>query len=203
MPVNRTPTTDDSGSQMRALVEDLTADLETIRTKVAQLNDRVTAPADDVGRVFTEELRAHVGDALPDLGTVRRAARFAVAEQSWTERLGTLLESRDVVELLAVSKQRVSTLARDHRLIALPQDGRMRFPAWQFAVADPHDREALAAAHRELVTTGALSPWAAASWFRRDHPELDGRDPVTFLRRSGERARLLEVAGRDAARLAQ
>jgi hypothetical protein len=197
MPVNqREP-------DLQAIVEELGADLDTIRTKVDALGDRVAAPADDVGRVFAAEVRALVGDALPDSSTVRRAARLAVAEQAWTARLGTLLEARDVVELLLVSKQRVSTLARQRRLIALPQDGRMRFPAWQFAVNEASDRETLAAAHRELVDTGALSPWAAASWFGEEHAELDGRDPVAFLRQGGARSRMLDAARRDAARLAQ
>jgi len=182
---------------------DVQAIIEELRTKVDELGERVAAPADDLGQVFAAEVRALVGDALPDSGAVRRAARLAVAEQAWSARLGTLLESRDVVEILGVSKQRVSRLARDHRLIALPQGGRMRFPAWQFAAADAGDREALAAAHRELVDGGALSPWAAASWFREEHSELDGSDPVTFVRQGGARSRLLDAARRDAARLAQ
>ena len=197
MPVNQ------RDPDVRAIVEELSSDLDTIRTKVDALGAQVAAPADEVGLIFAAEVRALVGDALPDPSAVRRAARLAVAEQAWTARLGTLLESRDVVELLEVSKQRVSTLAREHRLIALPQGGRMRFPAWQFAATETSDRETLAAAHRELVDTGALSPWAAASWFGEEHPELDGRDPVAFLRQGGARSRLLDVARRNAARLAQ
>jgi Helix-turn-helix domain len=114
-----------------------------------------------------------------------------------------LLNTRDVLELLGVSKQRVSALARDHRLIALPQGARMRFPAWQFSTTDPQDREALAAAHLERVSSGHVSPSTAASWFQEEHPELDARDPVSYLRDGGDRTHLLTVASRDAARLAQ
>jgi hypothetical protein len=191
-------------SEAEALAEELNADLDALKDKIQALSAEIAeAPEGDVGRVFADEVRALVGDAVPDPAAVRRAARLAVAEQAWTDRLGTLLETRDVVELLGVSKQRVSTLARDHRLIALPQAGRLRFPAWQFAATDPQAREALAAAHHELVSTGVVSPWTAASWFQQRHPELDARDPVSFVREGGDRAHLLAVAGRDAARLAR
>jgi hypothetical protein len=191
-------------SEAEALAEELNADLDALKEKIQALSaEIVEAPEGDVGRIFADEVRSLLGDAVPDAEAVRRAARLAVAEQAWAERLGTLLETRDVVDLLGVSKQRVSTLVRDHRLIALPQGGRMRFPAWQFATTDPQDREALAAAHQEIVRTGAVSPWTAASWFQQRHPELDARDPVSFMRDGGDRTRLLAVAGRDAARLAQ
>jgi hypothetical protein len=192
-------------SDAEALAKDLDAALDAIKEKVDALAAQAAAGSDedDVGRAFADEVRSLVGDSRPSVETVRRAARLAVAEHAWTERLGTLLETRDVIDLLGVSKQRVSTLARDHRLIALPQAGRMRFPAWQFAIAEPQGREALAAAHHELVATGSVSPWTAASWFQQAHPELDARDPVSFVRESGDRDRLLEVASRDAARLAQ
>jgi hypothetical protein len=195
------------GAGRASEVQAIAKDLDTIRSKVDAIAARVaeepTDPFGAVGEIFADELRALLGDALPDPGAVRRAARLAVAEQAWSQRLGSLLETRDVVDLLAVSKQRVSTLAREHRLIALPQGGRQRFPAWQFAASKPQDRECLATAHRQLVQVGALSPWTAASWFQQDHPELEGRDPVGFLLETGTRTRLLTVAGRDAERLAQ
>jgi hypothetical protein len=191
-----------------AIAQRVHSDVEAIATKAAELAiDLVQENAQDpygvAGEIFAEELRSLLGDALPDPGVARRAARLAVAEQAWAARLGRLLDTRDVVDLLKVSKQRVSTLARDHRLIALSQGGRLRFPAWQFAVREAGDREGLAAAHRQLVESGGLSPWSAASWFQGGHAELDGKDPVEFLRTGGNRERLLTVARRDADRLAQ
>ncbi len=90
-----------------------------------------------------------------------------------------------------------------HRLITLEVNGRRRFPVWQFAGSDGHQRACLAGAHRALVETGGLSPWAAAAWLQSDHPELDGRDPLGFLRAGGACERVHSVAGRDAARAAQ
>jgi hypothetical protein len=188
------------------LIREIGAELEALKTRLAELSRLANKQPDDfdeAGGVFAEEVRSLVGHSAPDSAAVRRAARVAVAEQAWAQQLGTLLETRDVVELLSVSKQRVSTLARNHKLIALPQGGRLRFPAWQFATADAEDRESIAAAHAVLTEQGAVSPWAAASWFRAVHPSLDDKDPVAYLREGGDRSRLLEVAERDAARLAQ
>lgn len=158
---------------------------------------------DAAGDAFAQELRELLGQTPPASGAVRRAARLAVAEQAWEQRLGELLDTRDVVEIIGVSRQRVSRLVADRRLIALPQGGRPRFPAWQFAVATGEDRDCLATAHRTLVDAGGLSPWSAAAWFQAEHPELDGEDPVGFLRSGGERQRLLVAAQRDAQRVGQ
>ena len=158
---------------------------------------------DAAGDAFAQELRDLLGETPPASGAVHRAARLAVAEQAWEQRLGDLLETRDVVEVLGVSRQRVSRLVAGRRLITLPQSDRPRFPAWQFAVASGEDRDCLAAAHRLLVESGGLSPWSAAAWFQAEHPELDGKDPVGFVRSGGERQRLLSAAERDAQRAGQ
>jgi hypothetical protein len=156
-----------------------------------------------VAKVFTAELKTLLGEAPPDDDAVRRAARQAFAEHAWEQRLGTLMDVNDVVGLLEVSRQHVNAMAQQERLISLSQDGRRRFPAWQFAGTTTAQRRCLAAAHHELVAQGGLSPWTAASWMQTDHPELDDQDPVTFLRNGGQCDRLSTVAGRDAARAAQ
>jgi hypothetical protein len=152
---------------------------------------------------FAAELRSLLGDALPDAGVVRRAARLAAAEQAWVQRLGEVWETGDVVAALGVSKQRVSVLANSHRLIVLPRGGRSVFPAWQFAGTKAGDRACLAGAHRILVQEGGIDPWSAASWFLAEHPELDGIDPVAWLRGGGDPERVLAAAEHDAARAAQ
>lgn len=153
---------------------------------------------------FASELRGLVRGPLPSVGAVRRAARLALAEQAWEERLGELIEARDVSELLGVSRQRVSRMVTEGRLIALPKGSRgHRFPVWQFADLGRGSRADLATAHDVLVSEGNISPWSAASWFITEHPELEGQDPIRFLREGGDPSRLQEVAERDAARAAQ
>lgn len=193
----------------RHLVAEVESRLHEAEQRLADLRAEMEAPADEVdafnaaGIAFADELRELLGGTPPASGAVRRAARLAVAEQAWEQRLGELLDTRDVVDILGVSKQRVSRLVVEHRLIAIPQAGRPRFPAWQFAVPPGEARDCLAVAHRALVETGGLSPWSAASWFQADHPELDGDDPVGFLRAGGEHRWVLRAAERDAHRAAQ
>lgn len=196
-------------SRERALVAEVEVRLQEAERGLAELRAEMDTSASEgdafaaAGVAFAGELRDLLGEAPPAVDAVRRAARLAVAEQAWEQRLGELLDTRDVVDLLGVSKQRVSKLASERRLIALPQAGRPRFPAWQFAVASGEDRDCLAAAHRSLVDTGGLSPWSAASWFQAANPELDGDDPVGFLRAGGERRLVLTAAERDARRAGQ
>lgn len=156
-----------------------------------------------VGDVFVAEARRLLGGALPDAQAARQAARLATAERAWAMRLGTLFEVRDVVEHLGVSKQRVSTLTKDHRLIAVTTAGRLRYPAWQFAELTPGARSALARAHRELVEAGGIDPWSAVDWATQGHPDLAGVAPVTWLREEGGEEDVLRAARRDAARAAQ
>ncbi len=160
-------------------------------------------PFDGLKDVFGDEMRSLLGDALPDEGAVRRAARLAFAEHAWRLRLGDTLETADVMDVLGVSRQRVSRLVSERRLIALSQQGRWRFPAWQFAIDRRDARERLAAAHAALVETGHLSAWAAASWCVTDHPELEGLDPAGWLRDGRDGEAVAKVAAKDAARLAQ
>jgi hypothetical protein len=184
-----------------ATLDDMQAQMDALRAHVASLAQR-DAPSNAV-RAFAEELDDLLQGEAPDPDSVRRAARLALAQQAWEQRLGTLLETRDVMELLGVSRQRVSALAKDHRVIALAEQGRLRFPAWQFADMDARDRSCLATAHETLVDVGGISPWSAAAWFRTPHPELEDRDPIAWLHDHGDRDRLRLVAHRDAARAAR
>lgn len=183
-------------------LQELGQDMDGIR---ALLAERATAPDPfrAVAESFARELRSLLGHTLPDEKAVRRAARLAVADQAWEQGLGGLWETKDVVATLGVSRQRVSVLARAHDLIALVDEGRLRFPVWQFAGTDREDRSTLAAAHRLLVEDGAVNPWSAASWFITDHPDLDGLAPVSWVQSNGDHRRLLTAAERDAARAAQ
>ncbi len=176
--------------------------LEELRIEVAG-QQTATDALGGVAEIFVDELRSLLGDAPPDAGAIRRAARLTVAEEAWAQRLGELWETKDVVALLGVSRQRVSALAKTHRLIVVPGGGRTRFPAWQFAGTSSEDRDCLGKAQQLLVDVGHIDPWSAASWFLTGHPDLDGRDPVDWVRTGGAQDRLLAAAGRDAARAAQ
>jgi len=70
------------------------------------------APATAAVCAFADELNELLEGKEPDPDSVRRAARLALAQQAWEQRLGTMLGTRDVMELLGVSRQQVSTLAK-------------------------------------------------------------------------------------------
>jgi hypothetical protein len=145
-----------------ALVDDLAAKLAALEQDVAELRVELAegSAADDplaaAGEEFASELRSLLGDATIDQGAVRRAARLAAAEQAWLTRLGEMWDTSGVMAVLGVSKQRVSTLVKQRRLIALPRGARSDFPAWQFAGTSGEDRACLATAHRALVSEGGL-----------------------------------------------
>jgi len=186
-----------TGAVKRAL-ERASKELEAARAAMSEQTS-----IEEVGQLFAGEVQGLLGTELPDPETVRRAARLAVAEHAWQQRLGTLLETKDVVELLRISRQRVSALASKQRLVVLSGAGRLLFPAVQFAGTTAEQRSALAKAHNVLVTVGGIDPWSAASWLITNHPELDEHDPISWLRSGGNAPQLLTVAHRDAARAAR
>lgn len=193
MAVNTTAETEAQPSELRGR-------LERVRAELERALESVSSPEQGrVAEVFAAEVHDLLGDEGVDEDIARRAARIALAEIAWRRHLGTLLRARDVAELLGVTKQRVSALAGEGRLIALhAQDGSVGYPAWQFAAG--RALEPLAVAHRTLAHTG--SEWSAASWCVEPHPELDGRSPVHWAAEGESREALLLVAQRDAARLA-
>lgn len=189
MPVNDKINVDDVLRRVRK-------DLDQVQAAVHQV--------DTVAQAFEQEVRALLGDTPPDAQAVRRGARLAVAEQAWVQRVGTMLDSKDVESALGVSRQRVSVLAQKHRLVALPkQGGGRQFPAWQFTRLDSAQRAALAQAHHVLVSVGGISPWTAASWLLSKQTELEGAVPVRYAAAGGDLEQLVLVASRDAARAAQ
>lgn len=124
-------------------------------------------------------------------------------QMAWEDRVGPLLSSAEAAARLgAEADSALDKLARAGRVIALQErSGRVRYPAWQFA--DGRPLEALVAAHRELVETGRVSEWTAASFCVAPHPELGGLSPREFAAAGRDDERLALVARRDAARLAQ
>ncbi len=181
--------------------------LHEVLNRVREDLDRLQAAVhhvDPVAQVFSDEVRALLGDTPAEVDAVRRGVRLAVAEQAWTQRLGATLGSKEVASALEVSRQRVSVLAQEHRLVALPKPGGGRqFPAWQFTRLDGSQRAALAQAHHTLVSVGGISPWSAASWLLSEQPELGGTVPVQYVADGSDLDQLVLAAARDAARAAQ
>ena len=125
------------------------------------------------------------------------------ALDAWQQALGQLLKEADACARLQVAPETLHRQVRRREMIALPlRDGQAVYPAWQFDT-EVEQRHVPARAHVHLARTGQVSAWTAASWLVTPHPELDGASPVAFVRAGGDAAKLLTVAQRDAARLAE
>jgi hypothetical protein len=158
---------------------------------------------EQAGAAFVQTLHSVLGDRPLSEQAARRAALTAAASTVWEDAIGPLLSGEQARELLGISRQRLSQLAKSGRLILLEErSGDRRYPAWQFG-EDGRPLDALVAAFRTLATEGETSSWSAASWATHQHPELDDRSPREWAAAGKETERLLLVASRDAARAAR
>lgn len=131
----------------------------------------------------------------------RRAALLAAADTLWSKRLGPSLRREQVQGLLGVgSRQAVSQLTKRRRLLALPRDDRLVFPAFQFS-SSGRPYEAMPAVLAAFDDAG-VSPYTIASWFTTPQRLLGRVTPATWLRRGRDPERVVEAARRSAARLA-
>jgi hypothetical protein len=131
----------------------------------------------------------------------RRAALVAVSQEVWENELGAMLSSAQIRELLGgVSRQRVDEMLRARRLVGLlDASGRRRYPAFQFH----NGRPLTDLIDAFWLLADPVSDWTAASWCTSPEPALDDLTPAQFAAAGGDRDRLLLIAQRDSARLAQ
>jgi hypothetical protein len=131
----------------------------------------------------------------------RRAALLAASDVVWNKHIGPLYSTAQVRELMGRgTRQSVSELAKRGRLLAIPQaDGRLAFPAFQFA----RGGKRLPAVDRILKAfSGATeTPYTIASWFVTPDAALDGKTPAAWLRARRSPEPVVEAATRYAERL--
>lgn len=165
--------------------------------------DRI-APTLDLIRETMEEVGVY-GDEK-ELGGrkefARRAVLLAAADLIWRRKLGRLLSRAELQEMLGQkTRQAVSELVRNGRVLALPSEGAgYLFPAFQ---VDATKRRIYAAIPRVLaVFEGAVeTPLTIAAWFVEPDPVLDREVPADWLREHRDDARLVIAAQRRAAEL--
>lgn len=181
------------------------AGMEEARAVVARVDEdlRNLSAHEAAGAAFAETLSEVLGDRPLSVSDARRAALAAAASTVWDDAVGPLLTGEQARELAGFSRQRLSQLVGQRRLMALEdRSGTRHFPAWQFG-DDRRPLSALIAAHRTLVDDGHMSPWSAASWCVHDHPELGGHSPRAWAAAGENPDRLALIARRDATRSAQ
>lgn len=110
-------------------------------------------------------------------------------------KLGPFYDTAGLVGWLGLSRQRIHTLARSGRILALKTaDGELVYPAFQFAA----DRSLLPGLAKVLAVLerGTASRWQHALWLNT--PDDDGTTAVATLR-AGRVDDVLAEASRDAA----
>jgi hypothetical protein len=107
--------------------------------------------------------------------------------------LGRTLGADEVADLLQTrSRQTAHDRAKAGTLLAIRDNGRLRFPLCQF---DPEGPDGVATGLAEVLQTLHLSALAKAAWLERPHPALDGQSPIERLKQ-GELAAVLAAARR-------
>lgn len=115
--------------------------------------------------------------------------RFALRRQV----LSRTLAADEVAELLQTrSRQTAHDRAKAGTLLAIRDNGRLRFPLCQF---DPDGPDGVAPGLAEVLQALQLSALAKAAWLERPHPALEGQSPIERLKQ-GELAGVIAAAQR-------
>lgn len=121
------------------------------------------------------------------------ALELRASQQAFATRQALLagsLTATEVAGLLGTSRQTPHDRAGRNSLLAVMDQGHLRFPPWQF---DPGGPNGVVAGLPDVLRVLDVSPLAKASWLTRPNPYLAGRTPLQALQ-GGDLARILDQA---------
>jgi hypothetical protein len=180
---------------LRSHLDDL--DLTTLTVDNGSMERVVSEAALEFDRTLQEIGAEHLS---PEAG--RRAALTAAADLLWKSHLGPLYTTRQVCDLMDVSRQAINERVQRGALLALSQEnGDYLYPAFQFGKRGNPKKaiiEALSVFPPEVADRHTV-----ASWFVSPQPLLDRRTPVDWVDAGESTKTLVEAAQRAAARLKQ
>lgn len=101
----------------------------------------------------------------------------------------TITASR-VAEILGTSRQTPHDRVKAQTLLAVQDNGAVRFPLWQF---DPEGPDGVLRGFPAVLKALQFSDFAKLSWFVRPNPFLDGRTPKEALKQGDHEAVLQEA----------
>lgn len=161
--------------------------------------------AEELSGVMAEDEQGVVGllGQLSDgeaMNLGREAARRALAPLVWRAVVGDVLDTTQITELLAVSRQAVAKRVRHHSLLGIPGRGLTYFPTWQFDL----DRREVRPCVKDVLeifaeALGHVDPLLIVSWSRSpQQDELEGLTPQEWISK-GESDEAIRLSARRAA----
>jgi uncharacterized protein (DUF2384 family) len=164
--------------------------LETFKTLTPSEQELVTQA---LKRVVHVEAVDPAADALAEAITGRtfsRKERIQLEMETLSKHfqhrrqlLEPALTATQVAQLLGTSRQTPHDRVGGQTLLAIKENGKLCFPAWQF---DPAGPDGVIDGLPAVLKVLEMSDYAKLNWLTRANPHLDGRTPVDALK-AGER----------------
>lgn len=149
-------------------------------TSTAAVDPTAAALAESIaGRTFTRQERIQL-----EMETLSR--HF----QHRRQLLDSSLSASQVAQLLGTSRQTPHDRVSSQTLLAIKDNGKLCFPAWQF---DPSGSDGVIEGLPAVLKALAISDYAKLNWLTRANPCLDGQTPIQALK-AGQKERVLAEA---------
>ncbi len=133
---------------------------------------------------------------------INHVQSFPEDEHFWREHLGPFLQRTEVQQRLGLdSLSAVNLLTNQHKLLAVPTQLGIQYPALQFMTegqVDPTVSRVI-----EVLSSVVATPYTIASWLKAEQEELNGETPINWLSHAGDPERVIEAAKHTAADLDQ
>ncbi len=100
------------------------------------------------------------------------------------------LTAPQVAEMLGTSRQTPHDRVSSQTLLAIKDNGKLRFPLWQF---DPEGPDGVIDGLPQILKSLQMSDYAKHNWLSRPNPYLEGQAPIELLKQ-GEIERVHQVA---------
>jgi hypothetical protein len=171
----------------RSTPEELERFAERIGTALEPAPPVAVSPERDA---FLAEVRAQEQPMSAEAFASLVAENLARARRLRDDLLAGSLTAPQVARLLGVSRQTPHDRVRRRAMLAVPDRGVLRFPAWQF---DPGRPDGVIAGLPAVLAALDLDPLAQVSWLIQPRSALDGRSPLDLLK-EGQVAPVVRLA---------
>jgi len=121
-------------------------------------------------------IRQASADVVADLQSANLAREFS-ARRALLSKARAVEEVRDLLGL--GSRQTLHNWIAQNKIIALPDNGRLFLPLWQF---EANSDDKVVAGLTQTLRALKRKSYSAAHWFTTANPQLGGRTPISLLR---------------------